>query len=76
MVVDDVEEGLLPTGRNRVWAALRAVADTGTTVLATATEPASEADVLIRLPYNIVDFGEDTAGLPLFSAAATREDAR
>ncbi|GAA3363648.1 MULTISPECIES: ATP-binding cassette domain-containing protein [Saccharopolyspora] len=70
IVVDDVTAGLLPSGRNRVWSALRAVADTGTTVLASATEPGSEADVLIRLPYNVVDFGDDTGGLPLFSSTA------
>ncbi|MFR9728501.1 ATP-binding cassette domain-containing protein [Saccharopolyspora sp. MS10] len=70
IVVDDVVTGLLPSGRNRVWSALRAVADTGTTVLASSTEPGPEADVLIRLPYNVVDFGDDTGGLPLLSSAA------
>lgn len=75
ILVDDVVAGLLPSGRNRVWSALRAVADSGTTVLASSTEPTSEADVLIRLPYNIVDFGDDTGGLPLFSTAAN-EDVR
>lgn len=75
MLVDDVEEGLLPSGRNRIWSALRAVSDTGTTVLASATEPGAEADVLIRLPYNVVDFGDDTGVLPLFSSGPAREDA-
>lgn len=76
MLVDDVDLGLLPSGRNRVFSALRTLADTGMTVLASATEYTSHADVQIKLPYNIVDFGDDTAGLPLFSTATAREDVR
>lgn len=49
MLVDDVEEGLPPEDRIRVWNALRALTTTGMTVVASCTDPLPDATV-IRLP--------------------------
>ena len=50
IVVDDVEAGLTPAGRTRVWTALRLLAQTGMTVVASTTDPPSGDTVVIRLP--------------------------
>lgn len=51
LVVDDVDAGLQPRHLERAWAALRAVARTGTTVLASATEPPQDCDAVVDLPH-------------------------
>ncbi|GAA0510678.1 hypothetical protein GCM10011581_00680 [Saccharopolyspora subtropica] len=55
ILVDDVDAGLPLAARSRVWAALREVTRTGTTVLATATDPPSGDAAVIRLPANTLD---------------------
>ncbi|SDK50134.1 ABC transporter [Actinopolyspora mzabensis] len=51
LLVDDVELGLPEAARTRVWAALETVARTGTTVVASNTDPPRfEAGPVIRLP--------------------------
>ncbi|GAB3552807.1 ABC-type cobalamin/Fe3+-siderophores transport system ATPase subunit [Actinopolyspora lacussalsi] len=51
LLVDDVELGLPEAARTRVWAALEAIADAGTTVLASNTDPPRfAAGPVIRLP--------------------------
>jgi ABC-2 type transport system ATP-binding protein len=54
VVVDDVDEGLEPGDRPWVWRALRTVAGTGRTVVASACAPPSDpvsADLVVRLPH-------------------------
>jgi len=54
VVVDDVDEGLEPGDVPWVWRALRAVAGTGCTVVASAGAPPPDpvpADVVVRLPH-------------------------
>jgi ABC-2 type transport system ATP-binding protein len=52
LLVDDVDAGLPLAARTRVWAGLRAVTWTGTTVFATSTDPPFDDDALVlRLPY-------------------------
>jgi ABC-2 type transport system ATP-binding protein len=54
IVIDDVDQGLEPGDLPWVWRALRAVAGTGCTVVATADAPPPEpvpADVIVRLPH-------------------------
>lgn len=50
LVVDDADAGLPPASRHRVWSALRGVAATGTTVLASATDPPSKEYEVCHLP--------------------------
>lgn len=51
LLVDDVELGLPAAARVRVWTALKAVSGTGTTVIASTTDPPRfEAGPVIRLP--------------------------
>jgi ABC-type multidrug transport system ATPase subunit len=66
MLVDDVDAGLTPASRTQAWAALRTVAATGTTVLASSTEgPSGCGAVIIRLPAEH-DERADTAEELLF----------
>ncbi len=54
VVVDDVDEGLEPGDVPWVWRALRAVAGTGCTVVASTGAPPPDpvpADVVVRLPH-------------------------
>ena len=54
IVIDDVDQGLEPGDLPWVWRALRAVAGTGCTVVASASAPPPEpvpADELVRLPH-------------------------
>jgi ABC-2 type transport system ATP-binding protein len=54
VVVDDVDEGLEPGDLPWVWRALRAVAGSGCTVVASADAPPPDpvpADVVVRLPH-------------------------
>jgi ABC-2 type transport system ATP-binding protein len=54
IVIDDVDQGLEPGDVPWVWRALRAVAGTGCTVVATADAPPpgpAPADVVVRLPH-------------------------
>lgn len=54
VVVDDVDQGLEPGDVPWVWRALRAVAGTGCTVVASAGAPPPDpvpADVVVRLPH-------------------------
>jgi ABC-2 type transport system ATP-binding protein len=54
IVVDDVDEGLEPGDRPWVWRALRTVAGTGRTVVASASAPPSDpvaADQVVRLTH-------------------------
>jgi ABC-2 type transport system ATP-binding protein len=54
IVIDDVDQGLEPGDVPWVWRALRAVAGTGCTVVASAGAPPPEpvpADVVVRLPH-------------------------
>ena len=51
IVVDDVDHGLPQQHAARAWSALRAVARTGTTVLASALDPPDECDAVIELPH-------------------------
>ncbi len=53
VVVDDVDDGLTPRDLPWVWRALRAVAGTGRTVVASAAAPPDpeQADVVVRLPH-------------------------
>lgn len=51
IVVDDVDVGLPQHHVARAWSALRAVARTGTTVLASAVDPPDECDAVIELPH-------------------------
>ncbi|MGC0421514.1 ATP-binding cassette domain-containing protein [Embleya sp. AB8] len=50
VLVDDVDSGLGGADLSRVWRALRDLADTGTTVVATATEAPRGADAVLDLP--------------------------
>lgn len=50
VLVDDVDSGIAGADLLRAWRALRDLADTGTTVVATATEAPRGADVLVDLP--------------------------
>ncbi len=51
MLVDDVEAGLPRAARARVWTALRAVAERGTTVLVSTTDaPFGDDITVVRLP--------------------------
>ena len=49
LCVDDAEARLSAEDREAAWALLRAVADSGTTVLATALDAPDHADVTVRL---------------------------
>jgi ABC-type branched-subunit amino acid transport system ATPase component len=51
IVVDDVDHGLPQQHVARAWSALRAVARTGTTVLASALDPPDECDAIVDLPH-------------------------
>lgn len=51
IVVDDVDHGLPQQHVARAWSALRAVARTGTTVLASALDPPDECDAVVELPH-------------------------
>jgi len=54
IVIDDVDQGLEPADVPWVWRALRAVAGTGCTVVASADAPPPDpvpADVVVRLPH-------------------------
>lgn len=64
ILVDDVDAGLPPVARDRVWAAMRAVTQHGITVLASTTDPPFLRDVVIRLPY---DEHDDTDEIPLLT---------
>lgn len=65
MLVDDVDHGLPAASRERAWSALHEVAATGTTVLASATEPPPDGDVkLIRLSPESPEANETTSPLP------------
>lgn len=51
IALDDVETGLGPDEQEQLWAVLRAVADTGTAVLAATLDPRPpHPDVLVTLP--------------------------
>lgn len=68
LLVDDVDLGLPQAARTRVWAALRAVARTGTTVLASAADPPLlDGDTtVIRLPPDDEEPEDATEPLTLF----------
>lgn len=67
ILVDDVDAGMPLTSRTRAWSALRALTETGMTVLASAADPPFGGDaVLIRLPYGRPDFDEPSEDFPLF----------
>jgi ABC-2 type transport system ATP-binding protein len=54
IVIDDVDQGLEPGDVPWIWRALRAVAGTGCTVVATADAPPPDpvpADVVVQLPH-------------------------
>ncbi|MFE3200889.1 ATP-binding cassette domain-containing protein [Embleya sp. NPDC055664] len=50
VLVDDVDSGIAGADLSRAWRALRDLADTGTTVVATATAAPRGADVVVDLP--------------------------
>ncbi|MGJ7908157.1 ATP-binding cassette domain-containing protein [Actinopolyspora sp. H202] len=61
LLVDDVELGLPGAARTRVWAALEAIAEAGTTVLVSNTDPPRfEAGPVIRLsgPNGVAPHGD------------------
>ncbi|CAL99778.1 ABC transporter family protein [Saccharopolyspora erythraea NRRL 2338] len=58
IVVDDVDVGLPRGSRARVWSALRAVAQTGMTVVAGSTDAPPGDAVVVHLP--LFQFGEPT----------------
>lgn len=60
LLVDDVELGLPAAARVRVWTALKAVSGTGTTVIASTTDPPRfEAGPVIRLPRPNGESGDE-----------------
>ncbi|WP_406296394.1 ATP-binding cassette domain-containing protein [Embleya sp. NBC_00888] len=50
VLVDDVDSGIAGADLSRAWRALRELADTGVTVVATATEAPPGADAVVDLP--------------------------
>ena len=73
IIVDDVAAGLPQPARDRVWSALREVARSRITVLASATEPPFQRDSVIWLPYSE---GDDTEEIPLISGLMADEELR
>lgn len=56
IAIDDVDAGLLPADRRRVWAALRRLASTDVTIVGTATTPPGDdiAAQVVELPHRPV----------------------
>ncbi|MGY1435123.1 ATP-binding cassette domain-containing protein [Streptomyces reniochalinae] len=62
LAVDDLDLKLSESERERAWALLRAVADTGVTVLAVCSDPPGEGAVVVRTRTDDADVGDQAEG--------------